>query len=371
VNGRHGGFSMVELMIATTLALLVTGSVISMFVGSRTAYQATSGVASLTDGGRFALNFIQESARGGGYLACNRATVNTSLNLLNTSGSALAYDFRYGVGGYEATGTGPAGAFTIAAAPAADSSAGDWAPGLDTAFSAAVNKQVKGSDVLVIRSSVPRSAPAYTTADVIPGATVFQVSSGSTLLTGQLAVISDCTKSATFQISSATGGSPANISFGGSISPPGNVAGAALLVGFSSGAMVSPVTTSIYYIGVGADGDSALKRMEFVNGMVNGAAIFTDEELVPDIENMQLLYGIDTTGIQDASAYVTADLVPDFGSVVSIKVALLAASPPNLGAPPATALPAFILLGTQVTVPNDTRMRKVFDITIAVRSALN
>src|ERR1700722_15714061 len=103
---------MVELVIATTLALIVTGAAISMFVGSRAAYQATSGVASLTDGGRFALNFIQESARGGGNLACNRATVNSSLNLLNTAGSALAYDFRYGVGGYEATGTGPAGAFT-------------------------------------------------------------------------------------------------------------------------------------------------------------------------------------------------------------------------------------------------------------------
>jgi type IV pilus assembly protein PilW len=362
---------MVELMIATTLALIVMSAVVSVFVGSRAAYQATSAVASVADGGRFALNFIQESVRGAGFLACNHATISTNLNLVNTTTSLLAYDFRYGVGGYAATGSGPTSTFTIAATPTADSSAGDWTPVLDPAFNSAVNQQVKGSDILVIRSSVTRSPPAYLTADIPLGATTFQVNSGSTLQAGQLAVISDCTKSATFQISSAGGGSPASISFGGSVGPPGNMAGATLPVGFAAGALVSPVTTTVYYIGVGADGDSALKRMEFVNGVVNGAAIFTDEELVPEVENMQVLYGIDTNGTQTPSAYVTADLVPDFGAVMSVKVAVLAASPASLAAPPAAALPAFNLLGTLVTAPRDTRIRKVFDMTITVRSAVN
>jgi type IV pilus assembly protein PilW len=371
VKRHQRGFSMVELMIATTLALIVMGAVVSVFVGSRAAYQATSDVASLADGGRFALNFIQQSVRGGGFLACNHATTNTNLNLVNTATSLLAYDFRYGIGGYEAAGTGPIGAFAVVATPTADSSAGDWTPSLDPAFGSAINQQVKGSDMLVVRSSVPRSAPAYLTADITSGATGFQVNSSTTLQAGQLAAISDCTKSVTFQISSAGGGSPANIGFGGSVGPPGNVAGAALQVGFAAGALISPVTTTIYYIGVGADGDSALKRMEFVNGLVNGAAIFTDEEIVPDVENMQVLYGIDTNGTQTPSAYVTADLVPDFGAVMSVKVAVLAASPASLAAPPATALPAFNLLGTLVTAPRDTRMRKVFDMTITVRSAVN
>ncbi|HEY4970721.1 MAG TPA: prepilin-type N-terminal cleavage/methylation domain-containing protein, partial [Steroidobacteraceae bacterium] len=68
---RARGFSMVELMVAITLALVVTTGVVSVFIGSRSAYQATSGTAELTDGGRFALNFISNSVRSAGYLACS------------------------------------------------------------------------------------------------------------------------------------------------------------------------------------------------------------------------------------------------------------------------------------------------------------
>ena len=71
VRGR--GFSLVELMVAITLALLVTSGVISVFVGSRAAFQSASGTAELTDGGRFALNFISNSVRAAGYMACATA----------------------------------------------------------------------------------------------------------------------------------------------------------------------------------------------------------------------------------------------------------------------------------------------------------
>ncbi len=67
---RARGFSLIELMVAITLAMIVTAGVISVFVGSRSAFEATSGTAALTDGGRFALNFISNSVRGAGYMAC-------------------------------------------------------------------------------------------------------------------------------------------------------------------------------------------------------------------------------------------------------------------------------------------------------------
>ena len=76
---RQGGFSMVELMVAITLALLLTGAVISVFIGSRTAYQATAGVGDMADSGRFALNLIGESVRSAGNLGCNSATSGTNV----------------------------------------------------------------------------------------------------------------------------------------------------------------------------------------------------------------------------------------------------------------------------------------------------
>jgi type IV pilus assembly protein PilW len=367
---RHNrGFSMVELMVALTLGLLVTGAIISVFVGSRSAYQSTAGVGALADSGRFALNTIQESARGAGYMECNHATVNTSLSVLNSLGAPMAYDFRYGVGGYEATATGSGATITLPATSVADGSVGDWTPNLDGAFTGATAKQVKGSDVLILRSSVPRIAPAYTTVDVAAGAGLFTVAlTAGSLQASQLAVISDCTKSVTFQISGVTGGSPANVAFTGATGAPGN-ATVALPVGFSAGALVSPVTTVVYYIGVGDDGDSALRRLDLVNGMVNGGNIFTDEEIASDVENMQVLYGIDTTGTQTASKYVTANQVTDFNAVVSVKVAVLSASPPG-AAPLPTVAPQYLLLGTTVIAPKDTRLRKVFDMTVTLRNSV-
>jgi type IV pilus assembly protein PilW len=362
---RALGFSMVELMVAIVLSILVAGAVASVFVGSRSAYQATSGVAALADSGRVALDFIEQSGRSAGFMECNHATTTTGLTLLNTVASTLAYDFSHGVGGYEAAATSPGNNLAISVTPTADGSVADWNPNLDPAFNAAVNQQIKGSDVLVMRSSVQRFAPVYTSLDTPPGANSITVASVGQLTAGQLAVISDCTKSVAFQLGAVAGPSTLSI---GSAGPPGNVSNA-LPLPFSAGALVSPVETVVYYIGVGADGDGALKRLEEVNGSVNGALIFNDEELAPDVENMQVLYGVDTNGTQTASEYVTADQVPDFNSVVSIKVAVLSASAVGATQPPAVA-PTFNLLGTVVTAPKDTRSRKVFDVTITLRNAV-
>jgi hypothetical protein len=67
---------------------------------------------------------------------------------------------------------------------------------------------------------------------------------------------------------------------------------------------------------------------------------------------------------------VTADQVADFSSVVSLQIAVLVASPPASVPAPATA-PTFDLLGTTVTAPKDTRMRRVFEKTIGLRDALH
>jgi type IV pilus assembly protein PilW len=239
----------------------------------------------------------------------------------------------------------------------------NWTPNLQGAMMAAipgpfappVASPVQGSDVLVVRSSVPRVAPVYTTVDVAPGANNLAVTPAPTaILLNQYAAIADCTKSVIFQVTSAVPAGGTAVQLNNPL--PG--------VGFSAGAIVAPLTTTIYYIGVGSDGDSSLWRLEQVNGPAFGAP----EELVPDVENMQVLYGIDPTGTQTAAAYVTADQVGGV-NVVSIQVALLVASPPS-NKPPAAPGP-YSVAGTQVTAPWDSRRRQVFYATINLRDAVN
>jgi type IV pilus assembly protein PilW len=371
------GFSMVEMMVAITLALIVTAATVSVFVGSRAAYQATSGVAAVTDGGRFALNFIEESARGAGWFACNHANVNTSLDYVNWAASPLEFDFRYAVGGFEAAGTSPTGAIALASPQVAGAGLGNWNADvaldpsnnlqfvLTNEFTGATAQQVTGSDILVLRSSLPQVSPVYMTVPDTDGSANMTVNGSQGFQVGQIVAISDCTKDVAFQASGVPGGGAGVISFAGGVGPPGN-SQQTLAPPFVAGAVLQPLTTVVYYIGVGADGDTSLRRLD-LNG-ANGPGQFTDEELVPDIENMQVLYGVDTTGNLSSTEYVTADQVTDFGSVRSIQVAVLAASPPGTGRP--INQPVFNLLGTQVTVPADTRHRRVFTVTIALRDQL-
>lgn len=58
-----------------------------------------------------------------------------------------------------------------------------------------------------------------------------------------------------------------------------------------------------------------------------GATWPATNELVPDIDNMQLLYGVDTDNDGAANAYVRIGDVTDIDSVVSVRVWLLVRSP--------------------------------------------
>jgi type IV pilus assembly protein PilW len=355
---RQCGFSLVELMVAITLGLLLTGAVISVFIGSRTAYQSTAGVGDMADGGRFGLNLIGESVRSAGDIACNSAMTATSQSV--AAGNWFTATYAQGITGFEANGTAPPAAIALPANPVVGA-ANNWTPNLVVAMTAAIpagpGQPVQGSDVLVVASSVPRVAHAYTTLDVVPAANALTVTPMPVAVNpGGYAAVSDCTKSVIFTLPGALvqGATAVNLNAG----LPG--------VGFSAGAIVAPLTTTIYYIGTGSDGDASLWRLEQLNG---GPGFALPEELVPDVENMQVLYGVDSNPpTQTATAYVTANQVGPL-NVVSIQVALLVASPP--GTKPVPVPPPFNLLGTQVTVPGDNRSRQVFYATINLRDAVN
>jgi len=387
---RAQGFSLVELMVAVTLALVVTAGVIAVFVSSRNAYQATSGVAAVSDGGRLAVNLIGQDVRNAGYIACSETIYpwwsNTAadslieIDQLNGAAGSLGYDFQHGIGGYEARGTGPAGSLTLSASPAVDDTSSDWTPALDPTFTSNAlvppPTQVYGSDILVLRSSL-QATPAYLTANIVPGSTSMTVNAIAGLQSGQIAAVSDCTKAVVFQIGPAPAGTPGlvNVVLAGGPGSPGNIVGANIPLPFQQGSLVTPLTTTIYYIGKGSDGDSALKRLTLNAPNAAAPGAFMDQEVVPDIENMQVLYGVTAAGSGSyaPTQYLTADQVAatsDFRLVVSVKVALLAASPPGAAAGPVVSHPPYFLLGTAVTAPADNRQRQVYEVTFAVRNQM-
>lgn len=374
------GFSMIELMVALTLGLIVTGAVISTFVSVHSASKDTAGVAQLADDGRVALDLLQQTVRSAGYMACNstlRQAVTAGLNPTPLTG-----DFTESLAGYEAapggSGTGPGTALALAASPAGDATVGDWitSAGLGNALDASVIAEgtpnalpIGGSDVIAVHTTYSQVTPVYTSAQ--SGANSVDVQSTTGLSAGKLAIVSNCGNSVVDQILGVAG---STVTFA---QPLGQ--------NFSAGSQVGVADTIVFYIGKGADGDGALYSYALAGNatFANAAA-----EVVPDVENMQILYGVDTGGTFATTNYVTADQVPaaaagnptcqaiagtgavDFNCVESVRIALLVASPLNAIPPPKTAR-TFNLLGTTVTAPIDTRMRRVFETTISLRNATN
>jgi type IV pilus assembly protein PilW len=366
----QAGLTMIEMMIAIVLSSIVAYAGISMFIASSGTASTSSGVGAVSDSGRVALDFIGDSVRSGGAMQCNAIngvhgaiypTATSVANILNVGGTPLQLNYAESFGGFEAAGTGTAGAATVAAAPvAADPSGADWATsGGANLDGLLINQVIKGSDVLAVRESVPQDTPAYTVNEYVgnAGVTTLPVYSVGSLQPLEYAVLSDCAYSTVFQINTVD-------PVAGTITTNGplDTGGGDLRWSFLPNSAITPVDMTVYFIGAGRDTDSSLYSYDEWTGQF--------QELVPDVENMQILYGVAQTAPDQVTNYVTADHVVDFNQVVSVKVALLVASPPGTRAvaQPAAAL-TYNLLGTTVTAPIDTRLRRVFQTTIAVENA--
>lgn len=372
------GFSLIELMVALTLGLIVTSAVIATFVGVHSASKDTAGVAELADNGRVALDILQQAVRSAGYMACD-STLRQAVAFGGAPPADLQHDFTEALAGYEAApggnGTGPGTTLALASAPAGDSTVSDWttSAGLGNALDASAVSTpsalpISGSDVIAVHTTYSQVSPVYTTAQ--SGANTVDVQNTTGLAANEYAIVSNCANSVVDQIQNVAGGT---VTFDQTLGQ-----------NFDAGSQVAVADTIVFYIGKGSDGDGAL----YSYSLAGTTSFQTPAEVVPDVENMQILYGVDTGGGFAATEYVTADQVAaaaaanpncpaiagagavDFNCVISVKIALLVASPLYATPAPATA-PTYDLLGTVVTAPIDTRLRRVFETTISLRDTTN
>jgi len=312
---RQHGFTLVELMVAMVLGLLLMGGVIQMYTANRQTYRVSEGVSRIQENARYAIAMIQREARMAGYFGCNSETpIKDTLN----PNTLFTADFDTPLEGFEAT------------------SVSAWSPAITTAQltlgTGPTNQALGGSDVLAIRrvgdtpmavrTEMPNvSADLKITANLTPPPVADE----------DIVIVSDCTKSALFQITNYTQAN-GNIAHntGGSTSPGNATKQLSDTTPFSTDAEILKMQTTTYFIGNDANGDSALHRK--INQQ-------NSEVLVSGVENMQVKYGVDTDGDNVANQYLGANsinavntatpVVPDWTNVVSVRIALLLHSPDN------------------------------------------
>jgi len=346
------GLTLIELMISIAIGLVVVGAVSYLSVGSRGAYRGNESLARIQEAGRFALDSITRDIRRSGALGCGSRIsasngqpiqVNVAPPVALVAGAANA------IRGFSAA--------SYTTLPASAPPAGWPAP-----------TPYWGGDVLQLQ--IASSAPVRVTVspDAVNGTITIFDNKLANFKRDDYAVVASCTAASVFQVTNNPGATaPATLNF----------APSALMSGF-------PVTDYpalqhfdqvTYYIGkvpnsstTFPNGVSALYRYSSNTG--------TAEELVENIEDMDVVYGIDTSGTQTASVFEHADLVTDWSKVVSVRVTLLAVGD-QLGAAPApqrllvrgTGTNPVPTAATAWTAP-DTRLRQVFTATAAVRERL-
>lgn len=291
MSRKQRGFSLVELMVALLLGLIVTAAVIEVFVNNRQMYRVQDERARLQENARYAIYYISEAVRKTGYLGCaTRSSSIPATNTLNDSANYL-YDYTTPIQGVNASGSNV------------------WTPAIDPS----ITSPLSGSDVLTIRAvddavigvtQHPGGSP--------PGSANIQVNPGNGLEQFDIVMVTDCLAAAVFQITSASPDTSGSLAHNEGVGVPGNLT-QALGKNYENGEIIKLVSTS-FYIRNNPDGNPSLYQR--VNS--NGA-----QELVQNVEQMQVLYGVDTGTDGAADQYVTANNVANWSDVVSVRVSLL------------------------------------------------
>lgn len=329
---KQGGLSLVEIMVALVISLFLLGGVIQVYIGNKTSYRFADASARIQENARFALETIASDSRMAGYWGCAQYASNDTSNLVNnlnltTNALTELYDFVN-----------------------------------NPAISATVNDGLNGSDSITISGSKANqnSILAPYMANTEDG---IEVSADSAITTGDIVILSNCKGADIFEVTSISkstinGQKTLNHAKAGTIGNVSSVACAAnkhcLSQLYDSSSAITSLQTVTYTVAAGASGEPALWRS--VNGV--------NEELIEGIEQMQILFGIDTDSDGSPNQYVSSDKVTDPLQISAMRVFLVLRSDVD----GITDSPQVYSINGVNSTAADNRLRRVFSVTISLRN---
>lgn len=409
---KHSGYTLIELMVATALGVLLLGIVVAIYLGSKTTFRAAEGLARSQESTRFAMHFLKRDIRTAGYHGCSNGVSLRNFIDDGDTNDVFSRSEDSGVFGWEFTGTEQGADYNLdydeidspftqadliavrdGNSGAATNWVGQYLPingGAETPINlpAAVvaARPLIGSDIISVTSSevVPNrkiQQPANIKNPVLEVINENEVPSGSGLELGTIIKIGDCSAIDTFQNAAAEGDQA--VSAGAGAGAPGNTLNGAFKwqKSWDFDATLYRSVSKIYFVGTGAGGKPSLYVYESDCGI--GGACGTVSELIEGVENMQVLYGEDTSDDDNdgtnldqderdefdglADLYLTANNVSDFRSVIDVKVGLLVRSP-DAALDTATNPSYFLLNSIEITPPDDRRQRFVTNATVRLQN---
>jgi type IV pilus assembly protein PilW len=331
------GLTLVEILVAMVISLFLLGGVIQVYSSNRSTYGYSEALSRIQENARFAMTTIMRDLRMAGFRGCATDDYVNNLNVNSEAYSSSLHDF-------------------FSEPPI---------EGINE------NQGLNGSDTVIVRGPAPGQANIVPPFNSPTSAQIFANVNGF-LEVGDIVLLSNCRGADVFQVTNITQGSGAAklsvvhntgaVASGPGNYNPGSCGGGnahCLSQTYGGDSAIMKMQTVQYDIAAGEGGEPALYR-----------SVFTDRyELVDGIEQMQILYGINTdTNDSTPNRYVTSDQVADWATVTAVRVMLLARSPDTVSM--GGTAQTYRFNGVNYTV-TDGRLRQVFSSTIALRNRLN
>ncbi len=323
-KSKQLGISLVEVLVATVISLFLLAGIVQVYTGNKATFSFTNALAEVQENGRFAMDLISQDLRLAGVWGCvdvrgNFNKINNTLSAATVNGyTAQAYDFINNppIQGVNNNGINNSDELTLRGARPGQANV--RSPFNQNNIAIVDNGWISADDiVLVARCGANDLVDEVAQADLLA-----------------VAAKNDVNGPPDYDVISFT-------------SNPSQL--------YENDASVIEMQTVQYDIQNNAAGVPALFRQEF-----NQAP----DEVVEGIEDMQILYGVDTSGNQYANQYLPAANNLNFANVVSVRIQLLVRSSDDNVTDEAQN---YTFNGVPVTAP-DRRLRQVFTSTIAIRN---
>ncbi len=337
------GFTLVELMVALTIGLVIMAAVSTLFVSSKRTYTSQDQLSRLQENARFAMHFIMSDLRLAGYYGCLDDVTNENV-FSAVNSTALAYTVNQ------------------SAVEGLENATGNWLP---SGISSVPTSIHAGTDAILIRMADPAASAALTTRMANESA-VLTVGSTANFSIGDTVMVADCARADLMQVSGKTGTTLSHAT--GNPPDPGNLV-ATLSKAYDSPASVTKFITRRYYIR-----DNGLIPSLYSDD--NGG---TPQEMVQGIEQLQILYGVDTDNPLDGvpNKYVKAASVSatnatyGWNAVVTVRIGIIARTLDDKD----TVLDNRVYDvdgdgSTDLPAQNDRYKRRVFQATVQLRNML-
>ena len=335
----NNGFSLIELLVAMTLGLFLIGGAITMFMSNSRTYNEQVSMSRLQENARFALDILMRDIRIAGYSGCSD-DFNSVTNNISVDAKQLL-SFINAIEGIEQDST-------------------TWKPSASTENITSIKTGTDGIAVRYFQNLSPLTA-AMTTIE--SDLTIDATAAGGLLKSGDLLAVSDCGSADIFALSADENAGiikHAEVVTNGTNNTTGNLSKLYLL-----DSSLMRVISRRYIIKDAANGQPSLFRIQYLKDAITDNFSVIEQELIPGVDNMQILYGV-ATGVGDRlpDTYAKASDVTQWNNVVSVRLALLLSTETDNFSALATS---HNLLG-EVISSNDKRRRRMYTATVKIRN---